>query len=307
MGKRRDTLQNVSMGQDNGRYSSAIAWPTLGLIFMCYTGWIATLWMLPTAFAIPILATLIAFHASLQHEVIHGHPFRYTCLNDALIWPPLILIVPYARFKATHLAHHNDATLTDPYDDPETNFLDPETWHRLPPVIQMLLTWNNTLAGRLIIGPAIGTIMFLLSEWRMRDTVVTRGWLLHIPALITILTVVSVSPTPVWSCFIAAYLAMSLLKLRTFLEHQAHERASGRSVIIEDSGPFAFLFLNNNLHVVHHMHPRVPWYRLPRLYRSRKDHYKRRNDGYVYRSYAEVFARYLWCRKDPVAHPLWRR
>ncbi|MEL6683026.1 MAG: fatty acid desaturase, partial [Pseudomonadota bacterium] len=107
--------------------------------------------------------------------------------------------------------------------------------------------------------------------------------------------------------FIAAYLVMSLLKLRTFLEHQAHERASGRSVVIEDRGPFALLFLNNNLHVVHHMHPSVPWYDLPALYRLRKDHYLRRNGGYVYRSYGEVFARYFWRRKDPVAHPLWRR
>lgn len=295
------------MGQDHKNRPGGVEWPTLGLILMCYAGWVATLWTLPNAFAIPLLGIIIALHASLQHEVIHGHPFRQQWLNDALIWPPLTLIVPYARFKATHLAHHTDATLTDPYDDPETNFLAPDVWERLPRMIQSILTLNNTLFGRLIIGPAIGMIFFLLSEWRTRYGAVTRGWLLHIPALIITLAVIGASPMPVWAYFIAAYLAMSLLKLRTFLEHQAHERASGRSVIIEDRGPFAFLFLNNNLHVVHHMHPSVPWYDLPSLYRSRKDHYQRRNDGYIYRSYNEVFARYLWQRKDPVAHPLWRR
>ncbi|MDX8348039.1 fatty acid desaturase [Cognatiyoonia sp. IB215446] len=295
------------MGQDNKNRPGGVAWPTLGLIVICYGAWFAALWFSPIVLAIPLLAIIIALHASLQHEVIHGHPFRWQWLNDALIWPPLMLIVPYARFKATHLAHHNDATLTDPYDDPETNFLDPGTWERLPSAVQMILTWNNTLAGRLILGPAIGTIMFMLGEWRMRDAAVTRGWALHIPALIVTLWVILVAPIPVWAYFIAAYFAMSLLKLRTFLEHQAHERASGRSVIIEDRGPFAFLFLNNNLHVVHHMHPGVAWYDLPALYQSRKDHYQRRNGGYVYRSYTEVFARYLWHRKDPVAHPLWRR
>ena len=98
----------------------------------------------------------------------------------------------------------------------------------------------------------------------------------------------------------------NILKLRTFLEHQAHERASGRSVIVEKGGVFAFLFLNNNLHVVHHMHPRVPWYRLPALYAANAEHYRRRNGGYVYGSYAEVFRRHFLSRKDPVAHPLYR-
>jgi hypothetical protein len=27
----------------------------------------------------------------------------------------------------------------------------------------------------------------------------------------------------------------------------------------------------------------------------------------MYRSYGEVFRRYLFARKDPVPHPLWRR
>ena len=34
-------------------------------------------------------------------------------------------------------------------------------------------------------------------------------------------------------------------------------------MIIERGGPFALLFLNNNLHAVHHDRPSVPWYRIP--------------------------------------------
>jgi hypothetical protein len=41
------------------------------------------------------------------------------------------------------------------------------------------------------------------------------------------------------------------------------------------------------------------------LYRANREHYQRRNDGYLYRSYAEIFARYLLRAKDPVPHPLW--
>jgi len=76
-------------------------------------------------------------------------------------------------------------------------------------------------------------------------------------------------------------------------------------VIIEDRGPLAFLFLNNNLHVVHHMNPHAAWYQLPALYRAGKQRYQASNDGYVFRSYGAVFARYFLRTKDPVAHPLW--
>ena len=115
------------------------------------------------------------------------------------------------------------------------------------------------------------------------------------------------SPMPLWAYAAAVYGGLSLQRIRSFLEHQAHDRASGRTAIVEDRGPLALLFLNNNLHVVHHMHPGVPWYRLPALYRSRRDRYLARNGGYVLRSYGEVFRRHLWRAKDPVPHPIWRR
>ena len=60
---------------------------------------------------------------------------------------------------------------------------------------------------------------------------------------------------PVWAYLLAAYLGWSLLKIRTYLEHRAHEAARARTVVIESRGPLALLFLNNNFHVVHHMHP----------------------------------------------------
>jgi fatty acid desaturase len=65
------------------------------------------------------------------------------------------------------------------------------------------------------------------------------------------------------------------------------------------------LFLNNNLHVVHHMHPGVSWYKLPGLYAARREHYQRRNEAYVYKNYAEIFRQYLFKAKDPVPHPVW--
>ena len=53
------------------------------------------------------------------------------------------------------------------------------------------------------------------------------------------------------------------------------------------------------------MHPAVPWYELPALYASRREHYLRRNGAYVYRSYGQIIRQYFWHAKDPVPHPLW--
>ena len=284
-----------------------VEWPTFALIIACYAGWLVALWVLPLWAGIVFAGVMIALHSSLQHEVLHGHPFRSQALSDAVIWPPLTLVIPYARFVDTHLAHHQNENLTDPYDDPETAYLDPAVWERLPLWVRWVMNLNNTLAGRLLLGPLVGTVAFGIAEWSSDDPRVRRGWLLHIPAVAIVLLVVWLSPMALWAYALAAYLGMSILKLRTYLEHQAHERASGRSVIVERGGIFGFLFLNNNLHVVHHMHPKVPWYRLPSLFRSKKDHYLRRNGGYYYRSYNEIFRRFLFKAKEPVPHPLWRR
>ena len=102
----------------------------------------------------------------------------------------------------------------------------------------------------------------------------------------------------------AAYVGLSLLMIRTYLEHQAAESPEARTVIVERGGPLALLFLNNNLHAVHHERPSVPWYRIPAIYRAERARYLARSGDYRYRSYLEVFRRYLFAPKEPVLWPL---
>jgi fatty acid desaturase len=292
--------------------SVSVEWPTLLLLFATYGLWILSTTVvadLSLGLATVLLALSMAQFSSIQHEVLHGHPFRSQALNEALVFPALNLAVPYGRFRDLHLAHHHDPVLTDPYDDPESNYQDPAVWARLSRPYRAVLRLNNTLLGRMLFGPAIATwhlVVTDLAAARRGDRSVARSWGLHgLGVAIIAVWLLSVSSLPIWAYLLASYLGYSLLKIRTFLEHRAHEAARARTVIIEDRGPLALLFLNNNLHVVHHMHPTVPWYRLPQLYRANREHYLRRNDGYLYRSYAEIFARYLLRAKDPVPHPLW--
>ncbi len=291
---------------------SAVEWPTLGLMAATYALWAvgttsAAVAFPPLGFVLTLLA--IVQFSSLQHEVLHGHPFRSRRLSEALVFPGLTVFIPYGRFRDTHLDHHRDERLTDPYDDPEANYLDPAVWARLSPAMQAMLRVNNTLCGRMAIGPAISVWALVrgdLRAIRAGDRRVRAAWAWHVPGLGLVVAWLALTPGigPL-GYLAAAYGAFSVLKIRTFLEHRAHEKARGRTVIVEDRGLLALLFLNNNLHVVHHCRPGVPWYRLPAAYRDGRAEYLRRNEGYLYRSYGEVFRRHFLAAKDPVPHPLW--
>lgn len=292
------------------RNAPLVEWPTLILLLCTYALWAfgtTLIYSLSPVIGIVVTGVAVAQFSSLQHEVLHGHPFRQRWLNEALVFPALTLTVPYGRFRDTHLAHHYDPVLTDPYDDPESNFLDPVVWDRLNPVMKALLRMNNSLLGRIVLGPLIGTFTWLRGEVRLLvagNRAVQRDWLLHLGGLVLLGLWIAPAEMPILAYLAAAYIGHALLKIRTFLEHRAHEAARARTVIIEDRGPLALLFLNNNLHVVHHCHPAVPWYHLPRTFAANRDHYLRRNEGYVYKSYGEVFRSYFLRTKDPVPHPL---
>ncbi len=303
-------LHNIQR-PENRLGSLTIEWPTLLVFLATYALWaVATafLWQVSPILAVLAAALAIAQYSSLTHEVLHGHPFANQRLSEALVFPGLTVFVPYLRFKDLHLQHHFDPNLTDPYDDPESNFQDPAVWARLSAPVKAVLRFNNTLAGRMLLGPAVSTWALVTGDLRAAlkgNTRVALAWGLHLPGVALVLWwLAAVGTMPVWAYLIAAYLGWSLLKIRTYLEHRAHEAARARTVIIESRGPLSLLFLNNNFHVVHHMHPGVAWYKLPGLYFSNREHYLRRNDSYLYRSYVEIFRQFLFRAKDPVPHPI---
>lgn len=288
-----------------------IEWPTLGVLAGVHAAWALILLnghALPPWAAFLMLGPLLTLHSSLQHEVLHGHPFRSAALNEALVSLPLGLLVPYRRFRDQHLAHHHDPNLTDPYDDPETNYVDPAVWERMPPLLRLVLRGNNTLLGRMALGPFVSMWMLYsgdLAAVRAGDRAVARAYALHIAGAGIVLAAVLASSVPVWAYLGACWLCLSILKIRTFLEHRAERLPRERSVVIEDRGPLALLFLNNNFHAVHHARPGLPWYRLPAAYAADQGAILRRNGGYRYASYWPVIRDHLLRAKDPVAHPFW--
>lgn len=284
--------------------------PSIALLALSYGAFIGlTLFadVLGLWIACTILIPALVLHASLQHEYIHGHPTSNQALNDFLVSPPLSIFVPYLRFKDTHLAHHYDPNLTDPYDDPESNFCDPKIWNTLSRPQKAILNFNNTILGRMAIGPLVGLACFYTSDMLLilkgdRRVLIAYGHHCVFLGLVSF-WMLAFATMPFWALLVTSYLAMSVLKIRTFLEHQAHERVAARTVIIEDQGFLALLFLNNNFHSVHHTHPKLVWHKLPSKFYARKEEYLTKNDGYWFQSYWSVFRLYFFERKDPVPHP----
>jgi fatty acid desaturase len=276
-------------------------WPTWLLAATVYGGWLVlTYWatMLPWWLVLPAGAWIIAWHHSLQHELIHNHPTRKHWVNTAIGFAPLGLWLPYLRYRAMHLSHHRDHLLTDPVEDPESYYVTDFAWQRLGPIGRAVRRFLNTATGRIPFGPLVAVVGFLIKEAAALATGSPRHhriWAVHVLGVVAVLLwVEEICGIAFWRyllCFV--YPGFALTALRSMAEHRAAPEAEHRTAVVEHAPIFGLLFLFNNLHVVHHRHPRLPWYAIPRYYRQNRDAIVRRNNGLVYHGYRDVLSRYL--------------
>ena len=296
------------------RDTSKIEWLTCGLIAGCYgvfvlglLAWAHGFWWL----ALPLLAVMAAFHMSLQHETIHGHPTAQPWINELLVSLPLAAIFPYRRYKTLHLQHHRDEHLTDPLEDPESYFWKSDDVKGMRRWVRGLFAVNNTFVGRIVIGPAltiIGLIRTEIPRLRHNEPNVRIAWVLHLLGLACLALILSQAELSLWiyvTCVV--YPALSLTAVRSYAEHQAAENVGARSAIVETHPILALLYLNNNLHIVHHASPATAWYDVPALYRERRAQYLAANENTLFHGYGDIMRRFAFSPKQPLAHPLLHR
>lgn len=288
---------------------AAVEWQTLLLcltihgLFAALTFWYASLplWLLPI-----LGAPLVAWHSSYQHEALHGHPTRLQWLNNLLAGLPLMMWVPYAIYRDSHLRHHRDEFLTDPIEDPESFYVTPAQWMQFSTARRMLHRIVNTLAGRLLIGPAFVAGTFIWGQLRLflKGSGQWRAWFWHGLGFVALIVwVTRICDMPLWlyiACF--AYPGTGVLLLRSFAEHHAAPEPEDRTAIVDAEAPLALLFLNNNLHVAHHARPGLPWYELPRYEAGRRALAGGAAER-IYKGYREVARRWLFRTKESPVHP----
>ena len=285
--------------------SRTIEWPTLAIAAAVYGGWGLTTWYhdrIPPVLLAVAGGWLLAWHNSLQHEVIHGHPTPWRGLNFTLAAPPLSLWLPFEAYRRSHLAHHATEHLTDPSHDPESRYAlqGPGLARALVLAARRL---QSTLVGRLVIGPIFDAAHFLAKEGRQilgGDGPRLQLWTGHLVAValvwLWVQAICGISVAQYLLFFVYPGAALSLI--RSFAEHRAHPDPGRRVAVVEGAPVLGLLFLNNNLHAAHHDRPGLAWYELPVFYRRERGRLLTANDGLVYAGYADVFRRYLFRPHD---------
>jgi fatty acid desaturase len=289
-----------------------VEWQTVALAAGVHALWVlvvATHSLVPTWMTIGLLAIAIAWHGSLQHEVLHGHPFSSQPANEAIGSLPLSLRLPYPIYRRYHLEHHR-SVLTDPVDDAESFYLSAETWSALSTWRRRGALAHHTLLGRILIGPMVGAAKL----WRSQFRAIRRGdrelgaiWARHVVVVAALLwIIVEVVGMPIWVYLIGVYAGQSLTLVRSFAEHRWVPGDGSRSAVVRSGRAFSLLFLNNNLHDAHHARPSVAWYRLPALAEELDSDAAAANGAGLYAGYRDVGRRYFVRPFDHPLHPLER-
>lgn len=302
----------VGRGVDTvSREAGGIEWQTLAVIAGIYLGFAALTWhyhALPWWLVLPLAGLLLGWYGSAVHEVIHGHPTGNPLVDALLVGPCLWLWLPYSMYRDSHLAHHRNEYLTDPLKDPESFYLDGARWAALAPPQRWLLRVHNTLLGRLLLGPPLVIWRLAAAELphlARGDAAAWRTWLVHLLACAPVLWWLG----PVCGIGIVEYAVLfvwpglSVTLLRSFAEHRAEVAVARRTGVVEAGPLMSLVFLNNNLHWLHHAMPAMAWYRLPATWRALRGQALAANGGYRYAGYGEVFRRYLLRVRQPVLHP----
>jgi len=285
--------------------------PTWVVAVVLYALWFLLIWfnaVLPWWVIMPAGAYLLAWHFSLQHEAIHAFRGVPAWLRFAAVFPPLGLWFPFPLYRKSHTTHHRDVQLTVPGVDTESYYVRRADWERMSGARRALLTFNQTMAGRLLIGPALRLwIMIDRETGRVRKGDFTHlpHWAVHVAAVAALFWFISgVCRMPWWQyCLLVAYPGLSLGLLRAFTEHRAAEDSQERTASVESNVLFGMLYLYNNLHVAHHLKPTMPWYDIPEYYRTNRAELLKGNGHFVYRGYAELAKRWMFVPVFSPVHP----
>jgi fatty acid desaturase len=276
-----------------------------------FIAWSLSFTLLPLWLAAPLGALLLAWYGSLQHETIHGHVTSSRRINTLIGGAPLSLWIPYAIYRETHMRHHRHSgrRLTEVGHDPESFYLAPHDVANAGALRRLILRANCTLAGRILLGPALAIGTFWIES--VREIGSSRRhqliWLRHALGVAAVLVwTVGVCHIPVWAyLLLVIYPSAAITNLRSFAEHRANDDSPARTNVVEANWFWSLLFLNNNLHVAHHAHPQVPWYELPALWQRMR--HTAPGAGLIFSGgYIEVGRKYLFRPFITLAHPFFR-
>ena len=286
--------------------------PTWVVALVLYSAWAALIWFHETLtwwIVAPVGTYLVAWHFSLQHEAIHSFRSVPKWLRWAVVMPPLGLWLPFPLYCAAHSKHHQNTHLTLPGVDTESFYVRQADWTTQSPLRHALLTMNLTLAGRVLLGPILRLEKLITREAEMLrngDFSHVVHWIVHIVLVAALFWYISAAGMKWWQYVLfIAWPAFGLGWVRSFAEHRYGQRPGQRTAITESNVFWSVLFLNNNLHAVHHVFPKMPWWQIPGYWRAHREQILAHNGNLYFKGYGEVAAKWLVKPIFSAPHPRW--
>lgn len=253
-----------------------IAWPTILLLIAAYTLFVASTFAhiaetLPLAWAILLNATASYMAFTVAHDATHSSVSSNRRLNDWTGRVSMILLEPgpfFLVFRFIHMQHHrftNDKTKDpDMHCGTGPKWLLPFKWLTLDYAYFKHYLKPDSFRKR----PKSERREFYLSTLfavAIIAAVIFTGWLTYYLLLFVL-------PTRISKLVVA--LAFD------FLPHFPHETQAKEDPFKSTSNRVGAewlltpLFIYQNYHLVHHLYPTVPFYRILRVWNARKTYHE---------------------------------
>jgi fatty acid desaturase len=246
-------------------HSGFVAWPTLLLAAVVAAGtvtiWTAALvgslsWWL----ACPAMTGLIYLAFTPMHEASHGNiggRRSLQRLDTTVGWAcSLLFFAPYPTFKALHLRHHGTVNRVG---------RDPDLWVASPTIVGVVLRCLTLIPHYYVVF--LGSMAAESPQLRRARNESVLGWVgLTLVALGWVASGHGWALVVLW--LLPAWLASGLLAFAfDWLPHHPHsetERFTNARIL--DVPGITWLLLWQNYHLIHHLWPKVPFYRYRRVF-----------------------------------------
>ncbi|MEN8803469.1 MAG: fatty acid desaturase [Thiogranum sp.] len=253
------------------QYMGMVAWPTIVLGLVLGVSYVATVAVALTGilslwFAVPMVAVLTYLSYTVLHESVHGsitgNDQSLRWLNKALGYMAAwIVMIPLTAHRHEHTAHHRYAN--DEVRDPDFHIGKMDS-SPLAPVRAALWSCVSQFS------------YYAKNRWTNAPS--RQNLSLCIEVVAALLPRLAVLAAGYWveglALFVLAWLigAIFLLYLFAYAVHRPHERV-GRYVDTSTvllPGPLQplldWFWMYQNYHSIHHLFPRVPFYKYAKLY-----------------------------------------
>tara|TARA_B000000477_G_C6085372_1_gene225198 strand:+ start:191 stop:1021 length:831 start_codon:yes stop_codon:yes gene_type:complete len=230
-------------------HSGMIAFPTIGLALLVSCLYMFVLFVFASGYLSPLISTLLLGFLTFasytpMHEAVHGNvggsnpKYKWLDFAVGLLMSPLISI-PFNSHKKEHFAHHKH---TNSEEDPDVHiqniFRSLKDFYRS--TLRVIKTQNT----------------FVMDNFTRIEIAVSIGWRL----LFVLGTGIISIPVLFFGWFSGAFLTIYLF---SYLPHKPYKdtaRWKNTNIQLFSIRWFEELMFQQNLHAVHHLFPRVPFY-----------------------------------------------